>query len=210
MANSREMERLFRRTWSSWPTFLTDSHGAAWKAWQGLTQEERNEAAERSGDYVNAVRDAGGSVCTFGVYLAEKRWKGLPRQEVPFDEFATPFSKAWCAWILAHLLTSADQAGEGWPLVAALFAAARRRKGARFARRWHELGAGFEPVPVRSTMFEAWQALFKEKGWPWFPDTGQQPVLFFPKGGPEGLTAFELAILGEEWVDDGGECEAAE
>ena len=82
--------------------------------------------------------------------------------------------------------------------------------------------AWFEAVPVGLSTWQAWQRAFERRMWPWLPDTGKQPVVFFPKGGPEGLAAFEAALraLGEPDGeaenrqrgngDDAGRHEAAE
>lgn len=76
---------------------------------------------------------------------------------------------------------------------------------------------GFEPVaqlmeavPVGLKTWQAWQAAFELRRWPWLPSPGKQPVVFFPVGGPEGLGRFEQAIRDEGKSDDGGTREAAE
>lgn len=50
-----------------------------------------------------------------------------------------------------------------------------------------------EPVPVGSDLFERWRSYHEQAGWPFVPDPGSMPVVYFPKGGPEGLHQFEIA-----------------
>lgn len=211
-SDEKQIERWLKRHHPSWPSYITDSGPKALKAALTLGDDERQAAVDRLQDYVASANVGGRTmICTFGVYLSEKRWEKLPpAMPKPFDEYATPFSKPWGAWILGHLLTSEDQAAKGWPLLAGLYRMASARQGHRFAKRWHDLGADFEPVPVGSAMFAAWQAHFAQMGWPWFPDPGDQPVVFFPKGGPQGLEAFKAVVAGEGGEHDGGRREAAE
>lgn len=51
-------------------------------------------------------------------------------------------------------------------------------------------------VPVGSDGWDAWRAYFEQQGWPWVPDPGRQPVVYFPVGGPDGLNDFEAALKG--------------
>lgn len=191
------IERWLKRVHPTWPSYVSDSGPKAFAAALTLSEAERETAATRMADYVAAAKVGGRTVlCTFAVYLAEKRWEKLPPPaEIPFDEFATPFSKAWGAWIIAHLLTAPDEAAKGWPMIAILYRKAAIRQGHKFARRWHELGAELEPVPVRSAVFADWRAEFERRGWPWMPDPGDQPVVHLPAGGVAGLAAFETALL---------------
>lgn len=211
-SDEKQIERWLKRHHPIWPSYITDSGPKALKAALALTEDERQAAVDRLQDYVaNATVGGRTMICTFGVYLSEKRWEKLPpAMPKPFDEYATPFSKPWGAWILGHLLTSEDQAAKGWPMLTGLYRMASSKQGHRFAKRWHDLGADFEPVPVGSPMFAAWQAHFAQMGWPWFPDPGDQPVVFFPKGGPQGLEAFKAVVAGEGGEHDGGRREAAE
>jgi hypothetical protein len=49
-------------------------------------------------------------------------------------------------------------------------------------------------VPVDSELFTVWRAEHARRGWPWIPDPGGMRVVYFPRGGPEGLEAFEAAM----------------
>lgn len=207
--NEKAVERWLKRTHPAWPSYVSDSVPKALAAALTLTPEERAIAAERMDDYVASAKVGGRTViCTFGVYLAEKRWEKLPEKgPLPFNEYAPPFGPVWGAWLLVHLLTASDEAEKGWPLVTHLFRKAALRQGHKFARRWHDIGL-MEAVPVGSPVFDAWRQLFEQCGWPWLPDPGDQRVVFFPAGGPDELGAFEAAIRGNG--DDGDRREAAE
>lgn len=96
-------ERAFKRAFASWPTFVSDSEPAARKAWDGLATGERLQAIERQADYVQSVRTSGRSkFCTYGVYLAEKRWEKLAPKvgSEAGPKPAAPFGKAWIAAFL--------------------------------------------------------------------------------------------------------------
>jgi len=95
----------------------------------------------------------------------------------------------------------------GWPAVNRLFAQAADGKGfSRKGRAALDAGALMEAVPVGSAMFEAWRAEHAQRGWPWIPDPGRQPVVYFPAGGPDRLNEFEARIRS----NDGDRHEAAE
>lgn len=50
-----------------------------------------------------------------------------------------------------------------------------------------------EAVPVGSAVYEDWREEHVRRGWPLWPDPGGMRVVYFPKGGPEGLEDFERA-----------------
>jgi len=50
-----------------------------------------------------------------------------------------------------------------------------------------------EAVPVGSTMWVAWRDWHAQNHLPFVPDPGSMKVVYFPKGGPEGLEEFERA-----------------
>lgn len=204
--DGKQVERWLKRVHPRWPTYVTDSAPKALAAAMTLSAAERDEAVARLDDYLAHAKVGGRTVvCTFGVYLSERRWEKLPPPTAqPFNEFASPFSKAWGAWIVAHLMTAEGEAEKGWPMISVLYRKATIRQGHKFGRRWHELGGSFEAVPVGSNAFAAWRAEFERRGWPWMPDPGDQPVVYLPAGGPAGLDAFEMAVF------DGQAQEAAE
>lgn len=97
----------------------------------------------------------------------------------------------------------------GWPKVNAMDAAAETRGVGVTAPKPDEvaLGALMEPAPVGSPLLAEWRAEFERQGWPWLPDPGRMPVIYFPAGGPATLGEFEAAVRGGH---DGRRSEAAE
>ncbi len=200
-------ERWLKDVHRHWPSYVSDSAPKALAAAMTLTAEQRDCAAARMGDYLASARVGGRTViCTFAVYLAEKRWEKLPppaaTQEPPTD-FAPPFGPVWGAFVVGTLLTGGNGAA-----VEHLYRMASLGKGWRFGERWQAMKPLMVAVPVASPEFEAWRMEFERRGWPWLPDPGQQRVVYFPAGGPEALDAFENAIRGTG--NDGDRREAAE
>lgn len=114
-------ERSFKKAFSSWPTFLSDSEPDASRAWLNLSIEERQLAYEETGRYVEAARLTGRKhICSFAVYLREKRWEKLPARPaaaslVGIDGAeqmkAPPFGKLWFARVYEQLLAGSTQIG---------------------------------------------------------------------------------------------------
>lgn len=205
--NQKEVERWVKRAHPTWPSYVSDSVPKALAAAMSLTPEERETAAERIGDYVASAKVGGRTViCTFAVYLAEKRWEKLPppvvRPEAPSD-YAPPFGPVWGAFVVGTCVI-----GERLDHLEYLYRMAKRGRGHRFGPRWHALKSAMEPVPVGSPMFDAWHGKFDEQAWPWLPDPGDQRVVYFPAGGPGELDGFKAAMRGNG--DDDGQREAAE
>ncbi len=93
----------------------------------------------------------------------------------------------------------------GFPRVNDLHSRAKGRERSTAEARFDALAPLCEPVPVGSELFERWRAHHQEAGWPFLPDPGSMPVVYFPKGGPEGLHQFEIAAraaLRQERSDD--------
>lgn len=174
-------------------------------------------------------------VCSHGVYLREKRWTGLgPKpDEKPAALDAKAFGPLWQAARMKQLLAGVQrvpagltatqralvemgkadeaelqreqQARSGWPTVNAMHERAEFGRGVSAAPSLEPLAALMEPVPVGSERFEEWKLEHRLRGWPWLPETGRQPVVYFPAGGPAGgLAAFKAAVRGE-----GGEAHTA-
>lgn len=205
--DQKTVERWLKRTHSTWPSYVSDSVPKALAAALTLTPEERETAAERMADYVASAKVGGRTViCTFGVYLSEKRWEKLPppavKPEAPPD-YAPPFGPVWGAFIVGTLVI-----GEHPEHVEHLYQKARLGRGHRFGTRWHDLKSAMEAVPVGTPVFEVWRAEFERREWQWIPDPGAMRVVYFPAGGPERLSEFEQAIRGNQ--DDVGGREAAE
>ncbi|WP_156418338.1 helix-turn-helix domain-containing protein [Aureimonas sp. D3] len=135
---------------------------------------------------------------------------------------AKPFGPDWSAarmvWLLrgpkgpAPTLTRIEQAlidkGEwsreelladklktrGWPDVNAMHERAEARQPVSISAELAAVDGAMEPVPVGSARFEEWRRFHERQGWPWIPDPGALPVVWFPVGGPAALAAFEGAM----------------
>lgn len=160
----------------------------------------------------------------FSRYLADKRWEELPEQEpeAPKPIHAPPFGPDWSVKRMALLLAGATMppsgltpferalvergdadpgelmrakaAKVGFPQVNGMHDQAMSRRGCTVEPAYQGFGALMEAVPVGSETFEAWRREHDRRGWPWVPDPGDQPVVFFPRGGPDGLAVFEAAM----------------
>lgn len=210
----KAIERWLKKTHPAWPSYISDSGPKALAEARKLTDEERDSAADRMADYVASAKVGGRTViCTFAVYLAEKRWEKLPakaKAPVVADDYAPPFGPVWMAWVVWHALRgptnpAASAFADKWPQLAFLYGNARHGRGHRFSEKFHALKDVMIAVPVDTSQWNEWRDCFQRRGWPWLPDPGR--VAYFPAGGPEGLDAFEQAVRGKN--DDGGERQAA-
>lgn len=96
----------------------------------------------------------------------------------------------------------------GWPQVKRWHDASANRRSIPIAPEDEWLATLTEFVPVGTAVFEDWRLEYERRGWPWLPDPGGMPGVYFPAGGPGGLDAFEAAMRGNG--DDVGQREAAE
>jgi hypothetical protein len=87
---------------------------------------------------------------------------------------------------------------EGFPEVIRLHQQAKERAHASVERRYAGLADLCEPVPVDSGLFCRWRDYHERMGWPFIPDPGRMPVVYFPKGGPDELANFERLARGIE------------
>lgn len=224
-AEARAFEKAFRdwptsisdsrpEAWKAWLELSPEERGAA--AAEAGRYVEACRAAGRK------------HVCSHGVYLREKRWTGLgPKPDVkPAALDAKAFGPLWQAARMKQLLAGVQrvpagltatqralvemgkadeaelqreqQARSGWPTVNAMHERAEFGRGVSAAPSLEPLAALMEPVPVGSERFEEWKLEHRLRGWPWLPETGRQPVVYFPAGGPAaGLAAFAAAVRGE-------------
>lgn len=81
----------------------------------------------------------------------------------------------------------------GFPRVNELHSQAKNRDRSSADARFEVLANLCEPVPVGSDLFERWRSYHEDASWPFVPDPGSMPVVYFPKGGPERLHHFETA-----------------
>ncbi|WP_180901955.1 helix-turn-helix domain-containing protein [Martelella soudanensis] len=81
----------------------------------------------------------------------------------------------------------------GFPEVNALHRAARDRRYEQVEPIYDGLAAMMEAVPVDSAMWRRWEDWHDQHNLPFVPETGNQRVVYFPKGGPDGLAAFKQA-----------------
>ncbi|MVB04178.1 hypothetical protein GN325_20655 [Agrobacterium vitis] len=82
---------------------------------------------------------------------------------------------------------------EGYPEANRLHNAAGNRGSVTINPELEPLKAFCEAVPVGSAMWDAWRDWHAENFLPFVPDTGAMRVVYFPKGGPQGLDEFERA-----------------
>lgn len=106
-------DRVFKRAFADWPSYLADSQPAAWKAWLKLSEQEREAAITRAADYAEGVKAKRLRLCSFGVYLAERRWEKLPPPAPAKmqDVDATAFGPAWCFVRMRQLVTMPPEPG---------------------------------------------------------------------------------------------------
>lgn len=139
----------------------------------------------------------------FGALWSVARCKHLVMgPKVPFASF-TAFQK--------HLIANSDDPDRlsdqlrreslsktGWPQINAMHERAASHQGVAVSATLEAFKELVEAVPVGSARFEEWKCHHEQAGWPWIPDPGRQPVVYFPVGGPAGLEAFRQAVLGND------------
>src|SRR5690606_2487348 len=98
------------RGFMGWPTAISDSEPDAFRAWCELSSEDRQMALDEAGRYVEAAKATGRRhVCSYAVYLREKRWEKLPAKAQAASEQrdslpAAPLGKMWGARVYELLL----------------------------------------------------------------------------------------------------------
>src|SRR5690606_4946862 len=131
-------------------------------------------------------------------------WQGARmKQFVTGPKAALPDLTAYQRWALEEGLADEAQLRRdqlvkvGWPAVNAMHQRALDRRGVSVAPELERFCPLMEPVPVGSEAWEAWRLEHELRGWPWLPDPGGMPVVYFPRGGPSaGIAAFEAAVQG--------------
>lgn len=212
----------FKAAHRLWPTFTTDSSPEAERAWSGLEPEERIAAAANAGRYVE-VSKAGGRklVCSFAVYLKEKRWEKLPPpvpSSTPQSRFGGP---EWSALRLMRLMAgplnlpkptaflqgmidAGGEAGERERLGhqarngfrhLAVSALLPGEAAPQTAEKLARAAAVLSPLRAGTPLFAAWQADCDRRGWPRWPDSFE--AVWLPHGGPEAGMAAMTEIFGQ-------------
>lgn len=231
--NRKAIERAFKKAFHVWPTAVTDSEPDAFRVWNTLSPEDRMAASDGAARYVEAAKAIGRKVvCSYAVYLREKRWEKLPAKAPVEQSGSVPapqLGKIWGARVYELLLNGptqavslnaferdlADsgrftaeallrekQARQGFPAVNELFERAANRRGALVPVRLQAIKDLLVQVRIGSDEWKAWEAFHLERGWPWLPDLGSAEWVYFPAGGPQGLNGFEIALKGLGENDD--------
>lgn len=220
----KAVERAFWRVVRDWPGFAGMPKEPAKAAWFALAPEDRAEAERKLPAWLALLKAQRKShVPAPSTYFRERLWADVPelQDEQPTVADAKPFGPLWQAARMKQLLagptvvpppthierrlieegriTEAElrrekQARSGYPAVNAMHERAAFRQGVTVALSLEPLAALMEPVPVDSELFTVWRAEHARRGWPWIPDPGGMRVVYFPRGGPEGLEAFEAAM----------------
>lgn len=224
-----------------WHDWDTASFGWISGRFAALSPEDRAEAERWRDAYLLDIRDRKAKPQPIGVFLRDRVWTALdpvlleradklrearlkPEERAKPDGWAHCLGPVGMARFFAFLLDGPKdppmvvgdtQLRAVWPGVADWQALLRQKGGVVFGPRWHALKEAMEPVPQASAVLAAWRETFRERGWPWLAPFDRVEVLYCPKGGPEGLGAFERALRGETTSsegnhDDAGRPEAAE
>lgn len=223
-----------------WPGFAGMPKEPALKVWRQLSDEERERASRRFAAWLALLKSQAKShVPAPSTYFGQRLFDEVadPADAPPGPVHAAPFGKLWGGVRMAELLCApeaapapnrfmaeqlalpgeaglrarlARQAKYGWPRVNAMHDRAANAQGVSVSPDLERLGALTEPVRVGTDLFEVWRAEHERRGWPWLPPLGRVEWVYFPKGGPAGLGAFEQAVNGARQGDDGDRHEAAE
>ncbi|MGZ2455474.1 helix-turn-helix domain-containing protein [Rhizobium anhuiense] len=101
-------DRLFKRWFPTWPTYVADSEREARKVWFDLSNEERIDCIERTPTYIAAVKATGRTKGwqAASIYLSTRAWQKLsdPKSDIAPPSVHNPFSRAWSALRLSELL----------------------------------------------------------------------------------------------------------
>jgi hypothetical protein len=222
----KKIEYAFMRMVKVWPGQRGLPTAHALKMFAALSPQDRAEAERKFPHWLALLKAQGKDhVNAPKTYFGERLWADVPEpaEARPTAVAAPVFGPVWGAVrlrelfkdpapapapsaFMAALLAQDDakgrqarmtrQAAHGWPVVNRMHEAAESRKGITVAPELEALAALMEPVSVRGEMWQRWLAEHEKRGWPWLPDPGQMPVVYFPAGGPEALEQFEHAVRG--------------
>ncbi|MER9814280.1 helix-turn-helix domain-containing protein [Mesorhizobium sp. M0129] len=222
----KKVEQAFWRMVRVWPGQKGLPTAHALKMFAALSPEDRAEAERKFPHWLALLKAQGKDhVNAPKTYFGERLWVDVPEpaEARPTAVAAPAFGPVWGAvrmrelfkapapaptpsGFMATLLAQDDakgrqarltrQAAHGWPVVNRMHDGAESRKGITVAPELEALAALMEPVKVGSDLYQRWLAEHEKRGWPWLPDPGQMPVVYFPAGGPEALEQFEHAVRG--------------
>ena len=208
--DDRAIEKAFRRSFAKWPGYLTDSEDKARAEWWRLSDGQRLDAEAGIEPYLAQNKADGRSfVIAFATFLREKRWEKLSKTVVktdPSKNYAAAFGTDWGIVRFCYLLEIAGAppvyspgqlglyAGYKYPGVERMQAMARKSIGVKTPEKPAELRQLMEFISIDYDLWDVWQDEHMERGWPWLDDVGERRGAWFPKGGPEGLAAFERAL----------------
>ncbi|MBW9113139.1 helix-turn-helix domain-containing protein [Rhizobium cauense] len=108
--NPKALEKRFRKWWSTWPTYATDTETTTRRAWLDLTAEQRKTCEYRTAEYLAAAKASGRKFSkAAATYLSERAWERLGERtgsaaQASSPEPYTAYSRAGRALLLAELL----------------------------------------------------------------------------------------------------------
>lgn len=131
------------------------------------------------------------------------------------EGWAAGFGPVWAVALVEVLLAGPDRPHPkpeaplwypglirtNWPALSALHSG----KGFVAPERLHRMKDLMEFVPEGGEVWAAWAAEARARGWPDWPRKDGMEGLYFPKGGPDGLAAFNEALAGRNTQGEAAE-----
>lgn len=218
----------------TWPDWDQVSFGFIRDRFADLAPGERADAERWRDAYLLDCRDRKSKPMGLGVFLRDRAWNALepvllqraerlrsaqlaPEDRAKPDGWAACLGPVGMAWLFAELLKgqpagvvepgglwTENRLKAEWPAVWNWKAHLHGKGGAVFAERWHAFKGAMEAVPVGTAMHAAWIGHFERQGWPWLSAIAGHPVLYAPKGGPDGLSEFVRSIEEGQQDERGG------
>lgn len=212
--------------WPDWDTGTNSTLQWISGQFAKLSPEERGEAERWRCPYLLDVAARGVKPKPVGTFLRDRLWNALDPEILKRADSAKAAQEArkaklepdgWAACLgpvgMARLFaflfegpSDADlaqvpfltdvQLAKAWPAVHGFKNLQQQKGGAVFGGRWHGFAPLFEPVPQGTDMLAAWKDEFRRRGWPWLAVFDAAKVVFCPRGGPQGLDDFEIALKG--------------
>lgn len=207
--NPKALERRFRKWWSTWPSYATDTEMTTRRAWLALTPQQRRDCEDRTAAYLASTKAIGRSFTkAAATYLSERAWERIgaaPGVSPQAPQTFKAFSRAWQALRIATLLGPEHPLPRMTSYIESVVKAGGE-KGEHERRQWRaryawpkvtEMHNGFKPVQVSpdlvtasegfkaystqrdAPIIAAWQRLHERMGWPW-PEMGSAEWICFP------------------------------